>query len=79
VFRRALIAALFAAVAFVVFPGSPASAAVTCGGFQNECHWDYYSDSTYTHLVGSSLITCDGTYTLSGVRSTFSAFAAYAC
>jgi hypothetical protein len=36
------------------------------------CEWDYYSDATYSEMVGNETQTCSGRRYLTGIRTPYS-------
>ena len=36
------------------------------------CEWDYFSDDTYSEMVGNETQTCSGRSYLSGIRTSYS-------
>jgi len=65
--RRVLITAVLVVTTVLAAPGSPAQArACPLDWF---CHWVYYSDSTYTTVVGERVVGCSGDEYSWGVRS----------
>ena len=66
--RRVLLTAALVAATVVAIPSSPALARAC--PLDWSCHWVYYSDSTYTTVVGERGVDCAGGSYSWGVTST---------
>lgn len=75
--RRALVASVLAVAAFLAVPGSPAYARPCALG--SYCYLDYYADSTYSVLVGSTYTGCDGSSSSWGVTTIYKDFLEIPC
>ena len=65
--RRVLMTAALVATAVLAVPGTPALARACPLDWY--CHWVYYSDSTYTTVIGERVTGCSGDSYTWGVRS----------
>jgi len=65
--RRVLITAALVAATVLAIPGGAAQARACPLDWY--CHWVYYSDSTYTTVVGERVSGCSGGSYSWGVRS----------
>jgi uncharacterized protein DUF6289 len=71
VVRRALVCAAMAAVAlFGVLPATSAQATESCGVILS-CVTTYYSNNTYTVVVGHRYVSCEGFVTYDGTVTVY--------
>jgi hypothetical protein len=72
-----LMTAALVATIILAVPGSPAQARACPLDWY--CHWVYYSDSTYTTVVGERVTGCPGDSYGWGVRSSHQEYTEFPC
>ncbi|GAA4587981.1 hypothetical protein GCM10023194_38420 [Planotetraspora phitsanulokensis] len=75
--RRALVAAALATTALVALPAGPAQARACPLGYA--CKSTYYSDNSYTQVVGVFGGTCDGSAYNWGVKTVYQDYVETPC
>ncbi|NTX33253.1 hypothetical protein HUA74_03320 [Myxococcus sp. CA051A] len=69
--KRLLLGVVLAVPAFVGLGTSTYAPKAEAAPAQS-CEWDYFSDDTYSEMVGNETQTCSGRRYLSGVRTSYS-------
>jgi hypothetical protein len=75
--RRVLLTAVLVVTAVLAAPGSPAQARAC--PLDWACRWIYYSDATYTTVVGASDTSCSGDNQSWGRRTAYEMYTEAPC